>query len=117
MGSRYPNEFRMEVLKEVHAKELSILEISQAYKVSRGTIYTWLEDEQKNRLFDDNRNKTGRQLSINSEAIIQYIQENPDAFQYEVAKVFNVSRESVRRILKSYGFNRKKKRRNTKKQT
>jgi transposase-like protein len=40
MGLRYPNEFRMEIIKEIYAEEMSICKISEIYKISRGTLYT-----------------------------------------------------------------------------
>jgi len=104
MGVRYPNEFRIKVLKEVHAEEMSIFEISQAYKVSRGTIYEWLKDEENGTLLEDSRQNAGRPLSTDSENIIQCVREYPDAFQYEIAEMCNTSQGSVWRALKDYGF-------------
>ena len=108
MGLRYPNTFRVKVLKEVHAEDMSILKIAQAYKVSRETIYKWLRDEKNDTLFEDNRKNAGRPLSTDPEPIIQYVREYPDAFQHEVAERFETSQGSVWRALKAYGFKRKK---------
>lgn len=116
MGSRYPNEFRMEVLKEIHAEEMSICKIADIYGISRGTLYDWLVKEKEGTLFEDNRHNAGRHPSTDTEEIIQYVRENPDAFQYEIAKMCNTSQFTVWRCLKSHGFTRKKKRKNTKNQ-
>lgn len=115
MESRYPNEFRVKVLKEVHAEDMSISAISKSYDICRETIYKWMKAEQEGTLFEDYRKNLGQKTSIDHDQVIQYVHKYPDAFQYEIAEMCNISQSAVCKILQAAGLKRKKKRKHTKK--
>lgn len=112
--NRHGNDLRERVIWEIRIWK-SIKWTSEIFKVSRQTIYDWIELEKEWKLEEINNYKT-RQSKLNYEEIKKYVEENPDLYNYEIAKHFGTSTENLRQILIKLNFTVKKNKRFTKKQ-
>jgi transposase len=111
--SRHSNDLRERVIqyyKEVKSKTKTI----KVFKIARQTIYDWITKEEKGDLYTPT-NYNRRVSKFNIPAILEYVKQNPDRYNYEIGEVFNCSPERIRMILKNNKITVKKNKQNTEK--
>ena len=82
-------------------------ETVEEFGVSSASLSSW-----KTRLKETGSleaNYHGTRPKIDHQAVIEYVDAHPDAYQDEVAKVFGYAQSTVCGILKEYGYTFKKK--------
>ena len=102
----YSEDFRLKVLDYIssgHGKA----DASRVFKISRQTIYSWLEIQASTGGVAIQR-KSKAPSKIQAEVLEAYIDKNPDAYLYEIGKEFDVSASGVLRALKRLKISRKK---------
>lgn len=100
----YSLDFRKHVLKVGEREGLSIRKLAKRFSISSSTLINW-----RRRLAP----KTKRHkpaLKIDMEALKKDIDQYPDAYQYERAERFGVSKSGIWHAMKRLGVSYKKKR-------
>ena len=95
--------FRKHVLKIKDQEGLTLKEASERFKIGMASIARWmkrLEPQEK-------RNKPATKIDM--EALKRDVEEHPDAYQYERAERFGVTRYGIWHALKRLGVSYKKK--------
>jgi transposase len=108
----YSEDYRrrtVEYRREGHTLE----EVYAAFKIYPGTIRDW-EARMDGGSLKPSYSETRSPRKLPPDALIQYIEEHPDAFLSEIGDYFQCSAEAVRKALKKHKITRKKKRRITK---
>lgn len=87
-----------------------IIEIANIVGVSRQTVNNWNKviAEYGEERFLKEPSKSTRKPSIDLKLLKKYIEENPSAFNKEIAIVFNSSKNVIQKFRQRLGFNRKK---------
>jgi transposase len=102
----YAISFRKKVidyLNEGHTER----ETAEHFKVSTSTIWEWKSKlNETGTLAPEKRKTTWRK--IDPEKLRKYVDENPDAYQSEMAAVFGVRLYAIQKALKRLGITRKK---------
>jgi len=98
---------------EYHEEGNTVRKTAQTFKISPNTLNTWLKQYREKGDFI-NKSKGHRKAKINEEALLDYYEKNPDAYQYEAAEYFNVTPSAVCIALKRFKITRKKKQNGTK---
>ena len=108
--SRYSNDLRQKVVDYVNngGKKLTA---SKLFNIARETIKSWCKLDIKNDLFKVIPRKPN--CKLNTIDVINYVNQNPDKYNYEIAKEFNCSTESIRQFLKRHKISVKKNKRYT----
>lgn len=98
----YSIDFRKKVLETRAKEKLSLTEISIRFRIGRASVVRWIAriESQKTR----NRPPS----KINMKALMDDIEAYPDAFQYERAARFGVSRMGIKHAMKRLGVTYKK---------
>ena len=108
----YSIDLRQKVIKYLKSGH-SQREASKTFEISTSTINKWhqqyvatgnLEDKKPSRSFK----------KLDPKKLIEYVNENPDAFIIEIAEYFGCSDTAVGKALKKAGYTRKKRPGNTK---
>jgi len=107
----YSLDFRKKVLLTKEQENLTLLEVSKRFCVGVASVERWSKNIEPKRT----RNKLP--TKINWEKLAKDVEENPDDYQYERAKKFEVSRQGIGYALKRLKISYKKKRLNIQKQT
>lgn len=85
----------------------SYRETAVIFKVSTTTLQTWKSQlKESGTLAPKKRKETWRK--INPEKLRKYVEENPDAFQQEIADAFGVRLYAIQKALKRLKITRKK---------
>lgn len=93
----------VEYLKRGHTYR----ETSKLFGVSPNTLARWVKKlRQTGELEDPKRRPAPRKIFQNQ--LEEYLSANPDAYQSEVAEHFNCTQQSISRVLKKWGYTRKK---------
>jgi len=92
----------------MHKMGKSVAEISKITEIKIRTVYNYLKNQKndENILFDPPKNT--RKPSLELDKLQKYIEENPFAFNKEVAKIFEKSAKTIQKWRKKLGFKRKK---------
>ena len=85
------------------------------FQVSKDTVKKWVQWYNNGQLFKQRKWKSMSKLD--HQAILEYVDKNPDKYNYEIAEVFNSSKSAIQRLLKKYNYSVKKKQKSTKKPT
>lgn len=97
---------------EIKEKEkLSYAKVAKRFGMSPTTVFKWskrLKPKKK-------RNKLATKIDM--KGLMKDVEENPELYQYERAKKFEVSKSSIGYALKRLGVTYKKKRKDIRKQT
>jgi len=108
----YEKRYRERVI-EYRQEGNTLEETRDVFKVSISTIRKWeIQLKEKGHLEKKELNRTHKK--IDPQKLEQYIEEHPDAYLGEIAKVFNCSDTAVSKALKKLKITRKKKRQPTK---
>ena len=92
---------------EYHEEGNSVRKTAQTFKISPNTLNTWLKQYREKGDFI-NKPKGHRKAKINEEALLDYYEKNPNAYQYEAAEYFKVTPSAVCIALKGFKITRKK---------
>jgi len=102
----YEIKFRKRVidyLSEGHTQK----EAAETFKVSTSTIWEWKSKlNETGTLAPEKRKETWRK--VDPDKLRKFVDENPDAFQYEIAAAFGVRLFAIQKALKRLKITRKK---------
>lgn len=107
----YSLDFRKQCLRLLKEGN-SYSKVSHLLKVSRKTLKEWQEREEKGDLAANYPKRRGA-YTIDEEKLVMHLNENPDAYLYELAELLDASVQGVSHALKRLGISRKKRRPNT----
>jgi transposase len=91
----YSLDFRKRVFKLKESERLSFQETSDRFGVPLRTLFRW-----KNRI-EPKTTRNKPTIKIDMEALKKHVQEHPDAYQYERADFFAVSKSGIYHALKA----------------
>jgi transposase len=77
------------------------------------TLTRWIKREKEGKL-EEVKNKIRKPRKIYPDKLIEYINENPDAYLSEIAQEFNCTHVAVLKALRKLGITRKKRQLHTK---
>ncbi|MCF7568780.1 IS630 transposase-related protein [Sabulilitoribacter arenilitoris] len=98
----YSLDFRRQVFKVKQKDQLTFQELSDRFGIPIRTIFRWQQRiEPKNK-----RNKPSTKIDM--EALRKDVQDYPDRYQYERAKVFGVSQSAIFYALQRLNISYKK---------
>lgn len=103
----YSEDYRKRTI-EYYQEGHTQAEVLAVFKVHPGTLRDW-EARMAAGSLAPIYPKTRKPRKIPPEKLIQYIEENPDAFLAEIGAYFGCSAEAVRKALNKLGITRKKK--------
>jgi putative transposase len=106
--SRHSNDLRIRVVDFVKDGG-SKLKASKLFKVARQTVFNWCKLDTENQLYRIIPRKPN--CKLDTDKVINYVNQNPDKYNFEIAKEFNCSTESIRQFLKRHKFSVKKNKR------
>ena len=102
----YSTDYRKRTIEYRQAGH-TLEETHQIFKVSKTTIREW--EKQLNETGNLEKKELHRESrKIDPEALKAYIAEHPDAYQSEMAEVFQCSESGIRYALKRHKITRKK---------
>ena len=102
----YSTDYRKRTIENRQAGH-TLEETHQIFKVSKTTIREW--EKQLNETGNLEKKELHRESrKIDPEALKAYIAEHPDAYQSEMAEVFQCSESGIRYALKRHKITRKK---------
>jgi transposase len=85
----------------------SFRKTAEVFKVSTSTLRAWkIKLKETGTLAPKKRKETWRK--IDPDKLRKYVEENPDAYQYEIAEAFGVRLYAIQKALKRLGITRKK---------
>lgn len=76
----------------------NINQVATAFGVDRNTIRAWVRKKQSGNLFHCSGGY--RYSKIDKQKLLEFIQDKPDAYLYEIAQVFDCSSTAVFKALK-----------------
>lgn len=94
--SRHSNDLRIRVV-DFYNKANTISETSKIFNISRSTIRFWINLFKKDSLY--RIIPRVKMSKLDDKEILNFIDNNSDLYNYEIAKEFNTSKESIRRLL------------------
>ena len=101
----YDTKFKKRAI-EYHKEGNSIRATAKTFGVSPNTLNTWLQKYRKDgELERKYRNYEGK---INEHALLEYLEEHPDAYRLEMAEHFGCSQSTIHRTMKRHNVTRKK---------
>lgn len=105
---RRSNDLRrrvVEYIKSGNSKSQAI----RVFKIARQTVYDWLKLDEIGEL-EVVRPPKAIEPKPKHSLVLEYIKKHPDAYNYEIAKVFDMGTETVRQVLIRNGISVKKNR-------
>ena len=99
----YDIRFRRHVLKLRELEGLSFSKVAERFGIAKQTVYNW------SKRLEEKKTRIKPSIKIDMEALKQDIETYPDAYQYERAARFGVSRIGIWHALKRLGVSYKKK--------
>ena len=99
----YSSNFRRKVLSVREKEGLTISEVASRFCVGVASVTRWLKYPEPK----TTRNKPATKIDM--AALAQDVLDNPDAYQYERARRFNVSVQGINYALRRLGISYKKK--------
>ena len=100
----YSLDFRQKVVAYKEKHPLTFDQTSQHFEIDKGTLFRWQNKLQPCLKRDKPATK------VDMEALKADVDNNPDSYQWERAKQFNVSQPTIHYALKRLGVSYKKKR-------
>ena len=88
-------------------------ETCKIFKISEMTLTRWIKREKEGKL-EEVKNTIRKPRKIYPDKLIEYINENPDAYLSEIAQEFNCTHVAVLKALRKLGITRKKRQLHTK---
>jgi transposase len=103
----YSVKFRSEVLNFCKGIGNTIRDAAKIFNISTCTINNWKKLFETTASLEAKTERSSRK--IKPEEMEELLNNQPDLMQHEIAKHFNVTRDTVSRTLKRLGYKRKKK--------
>jgi transposase-like protein len=101
----YDKKFKERAI-EYHAEGNSVRKTASTFGISPNTLNEWLK---KHRLSGDlGRRYRSYKPAIAEESLVEYLKNNPSAYQSEIGEHFGCHQSVVCRALKRYNITRKK---------
>ena len=91
---------------EYHEEGNPIRQTAKIFGISPNTLSGWIKQYRKEGKFV--RKQRVYEHKITESELTEYLEENPDAYQSEIAEHFQTSQSTVNRALKRYKITRKK---------
>jgi transposase len=91
---------------EFHGEGNSIRQTAKTFAISPNTLNDWIQQYRKEGDFIRKQRVYNRKIT--ESALTEYLEQNPDAYQAEIAEHFNTSQSTVNRTLRHYKISRKK---------
>lgn len=107
MSRSYAKSLRSRVLSFIDSGQ-SKSEASKVFKVCRQTIYNWLALRESGDYSPPSPPKRHKPSKLDCNIFKSYVNDNPDAYQHEIAAHFGVTQGAVFYALKRCGITRKK---------
>lgn len=101
----YDGKFRKRALE--YLEDHAFRETAEIFGVTTRTLSKWKKQYKLTGNLESSYAKT-RLRKIDPNKLKQYIEEHPDAYQYEIAEEFDCTQQAVQAALKRLGFTRKK---------
>ena len=84
-------------------------EVCEVFKISRKTLYNWIKlREETGALQMKERPQVRSSRKLTKEALLAYLEKNPDHYLKEIGAAFGVRASSVFNALRKFGITRKK---------
>lgn len=102
----YDIKYRQRVidyLREGHSEK----DAAEVFRVSTFTIWKWKTKLKETGTLKAEK-RQGHWRKIDPDKLRKYVEENPDAYQYEIAAVFGVRLYAIQKALRRLGITRKK---------
>jgi transposase len=77
-----------------------------AYDISRSTLYAWIKKQEQGDLSCQSGGSRG--FKVDRDKLKTYVEQNPDAYLHEIAKVFDCGTSTIFYALQSLGITHKK---------
>jgi transposase len=103
----YSVDFRECVIRNIEAG-MSWRDAAKTFKVSTGSISKWLDNLSKTGCLIDAPRKEYKPKKIDSQRLLDKIEETPDATLEELSQSFSCSQNAIWKRLKKLGITRKK---------
>lgn len=104
----HPEALRKRVVSYVEEGNGTAVEASKLYKVSFKSVYNWIKQKREKGSLKPNKPSPTRRRKINKEDLKKYVQEHPDHYLREIARVFEVSNGAIFKALKGMKITFKK---------
>lgn len=101
----YPIELKQKALAYLD-KCGNISTVCTAYHISRSTLYAWIKKQEQGDLSCQSGGSRG--FKVDREQLKIYVEQNPDTYLHEIAKVFNCGTSTIFYALQSLGITYKK---------
>lgn len=114
--ARYSNDLRKKVIEYIklgNTKENTI----KTFNISRDTIFKWIKLDNQNKLFVIDKTPRGRKSRVDIIKLEECLEQNPDIYYTELAKVFNISKSQIHNIVIKLGYRNKKNKRSIEKES
>lgn len=102
-GMAYGKEFRKKVFEIKLNEGLTNKQLAKRFGIHDRTICNWKNNP------EPKRTKNKPAIKIDMKKLEDYVKKHSDAYQYEIAEVFNVSKSAIGYALKRLGISNKKK--------
>ncbi|MCL2855402.1 MAG: IS630 transposase-related protein [Defluviitaleaceae bacterium] len=102
----YDNKFKLRAI-EYYEEGNTIRQTAQVFKISPNTLNTWLKQYREHKNFAS-KPRTYTHGKLKEQALLDFLKDNPDAYQYEMAEHFGVSQMAIWKALRRFGVTRKK---------
>ena len=103
---RHSNDLRTRVISFIQKGATKSLAV-KTFNLARQTVYDWISLE-KLGLLEVVRPPKPIEPKVKYQLVLDYVKSNPDMYNYEIARVFGLGTETVRKILIKYGISVKK---------
>lgn len=105
----YSLDLRQKVVRARVEEGYTIDLITKVFKVTRRTVYIWLERHKKGVLAERRRAVQITRRKVDYNKIAEYVKHNDDKYLWEIGKHFNLGTSTIFYILKKLKITLKKK--------
>ena len=102
----YDKKFKTRAI-EYHEEGNSIRQTAKVFKISPNTLNTWLKQYREHGDFKG-KPRVYTHGKLKERELLDFLDANPDAYQYEMAEHFGVSQTAIWKALKRFKITRKK---------
>jgi len=106
MSMAYDTKYKLRAI-EFHEEGNPIRQTAKVFKISPNTLNTWLKEYREKGEFIT-KPRVRNNAKVTEQGLLSYLENNPDAYQYEMAEHFGVSQASIWKGLRRFKITRKK---------
>ncbi len=103
----YDKKYKQRVV-EYRLEGNKLQETADIFKVSTAIIKIWVKEFKETGEFKEPKIRNRKPKKVDPEKLIEFIENNPDAYLYEIAEYFGCNESAIRQRFKSLGITRKK---------